>query len=141
MNLAILFTSALLRFPTAVVSYAVQSGTASDDARTAVALYALVGWLRCASWSPFRVPGDTLTAARGRGRRPVLSARVPACRFGSALYLLGGVAGYVVTPLIALVVFFLIPAFYGITSHGLAELHDAVRRRTLVRLRRPGALP
>ena len=68
-------------------------------------------------------------------------ASASAPRLAARLYLLGGVAGYVVTPLIALGVFFLIPAFYGITSHGLAELHDAVRRRTLVRRRHPGALP
>ena len=141
-NLAILFTSALLPFPTAVVSYAVQSGTASDDARTAVALYALVGALLCASWYAFF--GYLATHSQLLEddvddrffRRECLRAAL-----GSALYLLGGVAGYVVTPLIALGVFFLIPAFYGITSHGLAELHDAVRRRTLVRRRHPGALP
>jgi len=39
----------------------------------------------------------------------------------------------------ALVVFFLIPALYGVTSQGMAELHDAFRRRTANRRRRADA--
>jgi uncharacterized membrane protein len=143
-NFAILFTSALLPFPTAVVSYAVQSGTASSDARTAVVLYALVGGLLCASWYAFfgyLATHSQLLEADDDDRffrRECLRAAL-----GSALYLLAGIAGYASNPLIALVIFFLIPAFYGITSHGLAELHDAVRQHTLVRSRprRPALIP
>jgi uncharacterized membrane protein len=51
-NLGILFTAALLPFPTAVLSQALQKGN-SADARTAVGLYALVGVLLCVSWLVF----------------------------------------------------------------------------------------
>ena len=137
-----MFTSALLPFPTAVVWYAVRSGTASDDARTAVALYARVGALLCANWYAF----FGYLATHGQLLEEEVDDRFfrrecPPRRLGSALYLLGALAGYLATPVIALAVFFLIPAFYGITSHGLAELDDAVRRGSLVRRRHPGSLP
>jgi uncharacterized membrane protein len=51
-NLGILFTTALLPFPTAVVSNAVEEGNGADI-RTAVALYALVGALLSLSWLVF----------------------------------------------------------------------------------------
>jgi hypothetical protein len=58
---------------------------------------------------------------------------------GCGLYLLAGFAGCLLAPVVALVVFFLIPAFYGVTSQGMAELHDAFRRRTANRRRRSDA--
>ena len=139
-NLAILFTAALLPFPTAVVSYAVQRGVASTDARTAVAFYAMIGVLLCASWYAFfrylathpRLLEDDVEPAffRNECRRAAL---------GCGLYLLAGFAGCLLAPVVALVVFFLIPAFYGVTSQGMAELHDAFRRRPANRRRRSDA--
>ena len=51
-NLGLLFTTALLPFPTVVISDAIQKGNAAD-ARTAVGLYALIGALLCVSWLVF----------------------------------------------------------------------------------------
>jgi TMEM175 potassium channel family protein len=121
-----LFTAALLPFPTAVVSYAMQRGIASDDARTAVAFNAVIGVLMCASWYAFfrylatnpRLHEDDVEprSFRNECRRAAL---------GCGLYLLAGFAGCLLAPVVALIVFFLLPAFYGATSHGMAELHDA----------------
>ena len=48
-NLGLLFTTALLPFPTAVLSAALQSG-GTGDRRTAVVLYALVAGAMAATW-------------------------------------------------------------------------------------------
>jgi hypothetical protein len=42
---------------------------------------------------------------------------------GVFLYILAGAIGSLVTPWMALVIFLLIPAFYGITSEGLYQLN------------------
>jgi uncharacterized membrane protein len=51
-NFFVLFTTALLPFPTAVVSHALQEHDQQDQ-RVAVAFYALIGALLCASWLAF----------------------------------------------------------------------------------------
>jgi len=136
-NLGILFTAALLPFPTAVVSNAVQSGASSRDSRTAVALYALVGAILCVSWFAFfrylATHDHLLEEASDSAffRRECIRAAV-----GMALYVFAGLGGYLVNPVVALVLFVAVPAFYGVTSQGLAELHDAVRRRPLSSRRR-----
>jgi uncharacterized membrane protein len=127
-NLAVLFTTALLPFPTAVVSRAMQSGN-PIDIRTAVGLYALVGALLCAAWLAF---------FHHLSRRPVLLAEGVEPEFfsmerirawaGIALYLVAGIVGVLVAPPIALAVFLAIPAFYGVTSGGLYSMPPIVRR-------------
>ena len=82
-----------------------QSGTASDDARTAVVLYAFVGALLCASWYAFF--GYLATHAQLLEsetddrffRRECLRAAL-----GSGLYVLAGLAGYAINPLIDAIV-------------------------------------
>lgn len=134
-NLGILLTSALLPFPTAVLSFAVQSGMTSIDARTAVALYASVGALLCVSWywffrylatHPHLLENDV---EEGFFERECVRALL-----GGAGYLLAGLAGCALTPAFALVVFIVIPAFFGLTSQGLSELQIVVGRH---RDRRP----
>ena len=49
-NLSLLFTTALIPFPTAVLSHAFIAGIASADARTAVGLYSGIAAAMCASW-------------------------------------------------------------------------------------------
>jgi uncharacterized membrane protein len=81
-NLAILFTAALLPFPTAVVSYAVHQGVASDDARTAVAFSAMGVMLLCASWyarGPV-IGRASPQDASPRTARIVRHARTASCR-------------------------------------------------------------
>lgn len=42
----------------------------------------------------------------------------------------GGALGALVLPLISLAVFIILPIYYGVTSHGLAEAPRVVRRIT-----------
>ncbi len=128
-NLGVLFTTALLPFATAVLSKAVQ-GESLADARTGVALYALVGVLLCMSWLVF---------FHYLSRHPSLLAEGVSATFfaqettrallGVALYAAAGLLGHFVTPTVALVLFLALPAFYGVTSHGLDELAVLLRRR------------
>ncbi|MFI5610146.1 TMEM175 family protein [Amycolatopsis sp. NPDC051903] len=119
-NLALLFTTAGLSFPTAVVSDALQENLAGDDARTAVALYALIAAAMCASW---------LWIYHHLDRYPALKS--PRCEVdyvhqgfvrslsGLVAYLVGGAAGFLIHPAIALAVYVLLPIFYFATTEGL----------------------
>jgi uncharacterized membrane protein len=118
-NLALLLTTAALAFPTAVVSEALQDDLTSADARTAVALYAVIAAAMCASW---------VWIYSHLGRHPeLLSSRcephyVPQgwlrSLSGLLAYLLGGAVGWLVHPVIALAVFLLLPVFYFATTEG-----------------------
>lgn len=121
-NLGVLATTALLPFPTAVMAHAVEVAHPADM-RTAVALYALIGALLCASWWVF--------FGYLRRRPDLVDPRVEERFFdreciralaGLVLYVAGGALGYLVAPAIALVVFLALPIFYGATSYGLDAL-------------------
>jgi hypothetical protein len=112
----------LLPFPTAVIASAVEEGNAADG-RTAVGLYALIGALLCATWllffhylarHPQLLTDDVPTDFYARERTRALA--------GVVLYTLAGAAGVLLTPAVALVIFLLLPVFYGVTSHGLTAL-------------------
>lgn len=119
-NLGLLFTTAGLSFPTAVLSDALQEDNAGDDARTAIVLYALIAGAMCASW---------LCIYRHLDRHPALKS--PRCEedyvrhgfirslSGLVAYLVGGAAGFLIQPAIALVVYVLLPIFYFATTEGL----------------------
>jgi uncharacterized membrane protein len=122
MNLLVLFSTALLPFPTIVVSHALQEHNNADQ-RVGVAFYALIGALLCATWLAFyhylaRNPDLLKNQAKG-GFFHVERFRAIA---GVVLYLLAGMIGYLVAPLIGLVIFLLLPVFYAITSAGLYQL-------------------
>jgi uncharacterized membrane protein len=120
-NLLLLMTSALIPFPTAVLSMALQHGSLVD-ARIAAELYAAVGCLMCLSW---------LFVFHALSKNPhLLEAHVDLTFFpqerhraliGVALYILGGVIGWALSPSLALLCFLALPIFYGITSEGLVE--------------------
>jgi uncharacterized membrane protein len=128
-NLAVLFTTGLLPFPTAVMAEAIGGGNLADE-QTAVGLYALIGTLLCVSWLLFfhylsqhpevlQHEDDNLFFASER-LRAVL---------GAALYAIAGVLGYLVTPGLALAIFIALPIFYAITSEGLTGFpHGSVGR-------------
>ncbi|WP_433113423.1 TMEM175 family protein [Micromonospora sp. CA-246542] len=120
-NLFVLFSTALLPFPTIVVSDALQEHNNADQ-RVAVAFYALIGALLCATWLAFyhylarnpdllkdQVKDDFFRVERVRALT------------GVVLYVLAGLVGYLVAPLIGLAVFVLLPVFYAITSAGLYQ--------------------
>ncbi|MET8090277.1 TMEM175 family protein [Micromonospora sp. NPDC005220] len=126
-NLLVLFSTALLPFPTAVVSHALQEHDNADQ-RVAVAFYALIGAVLCATWLAFyhylaKNP-DLLKNQAKSGFFHVERFRALA---GVVLYVLAGLVGYLVAPLIGLAIFLLLPVFYAITSSGL--YHSPVTRR------------
>ena len=121
-NLLVLFTTALLPFPTAVVAGAIDAGSRADE-RTAVGMYALIGVLLCLSWlwfyhylglHPDLIHEDVDDDFFPRERMRAL--------VGVALYAAAGAIGYLISPLVAMAVLLVLPVFYGITSEGLFEL-------------------
>jgi uncharacterized membrane protein len=116
-NLSLLFTTALLPFPTAVLSAALQSGGTSDR-RTAVVLYALIAGAMAASWlglfhrlsqHPELTDGESGAAffRRERGR----------AWLGIGSYGLAALVG-LIYPVAALPFFLVLPIFYALTSEG-----------------------
>ncbi|MFI6760116.1 TMEM175 family protein [Micromonospora sp. NPDC050417] len=127
-NLFVLFTAALLPFPTAVVSRALQEENSADQ-RAAIAFYAAVGALLCCSWLVFF---QYLTKHRDLVEEGVHDRFFPVERVralvGVIFYVAGGVVGYLVVPLVGLVIFIVLPLFYGITSVGLYYASPVARR-------------
>lgn len=116
-NLAVLVTTGLLPFPTAVLAQAIGSGSLADE-RVAVGLYGALGTLTTLSWLLF---------FQYISRHPALLSSIPAyARFpgeraviGGVLYLAGTLLGVLVSPLLALVAFVGLPIFYALTTEGL----------------------
>jgi uncharacterized membrane protein len=118
-NLAILFTTAVLPFPTVVLASTVHAGNLAD-ARTAITFYALVGSAMCLSWIAFfwhLQLHDHLV------EEEVNSAyfRYETLRYGVAvgLYLVAAVAGWLITPVVALAIFTVIPPLAWVTTGDL----------------------
>ncbi|MFH9086680.1 TMEM175 family protein [Streptomyces sp. NPDC017673] len=121
-NLLLLFSTAALSFPTAVVADALQADPDGSDARVAVALYAGLAAVMCLSWVAFY---------HQLARRPELlipeveSAYVRHGRLrswaGALAYGAAGLLGVLVAPLAAVAVFVVLPVFYFITSDGFPE--------------------
>jgi uncharacterized membrane protein len=127
-NLGLLATLALVPWPTAVVAEAARAGTATDQ-RVAVGLYAIIGALLCLSWLWFftylaRHPDLTKDEVEDK----YFARERPRALIGVVLYLAAGAAGVLIHPLVASVVFLLLPVFYGITSHGVDRAPGFLRR-------------
>jgi uncharacterized membrane protein len=128
MNLAILATLALVPWPTAVIAETARTGNLADQ-KVAVALYALVGALLCLSWLLFfsylaRHPDLTTDQVEDS----YFADERPRALIGVVLYTVAGIAGVLIHPLVASVVFLLLPIFYALTSHG--HDHPAKLRRS-----------
>jgi uncharacterized membrane protein len=119
-NLFILGTSALLPFSTAVLAGAFGTDAPTANQEAAVALYALVALLTSAAWIPVfphlsRHPellerpeeGDLIAAQRSR---PWV---------GVASYAAAGILGWLVSPILALVLFIWMIVYHAVTSEGL----------------------
>lgn len=120
-NLLLLLTSALIPFPTAILSAAIQSGT-ELDAQIAVTAYAALAGAMCLAWL---LLFHVLSVRRYLVEPGVDPRFFPNERFravlGVALYAIAGAAGWLMTPKLALLIFLALPVFYGITSEGLME--------------------
>lgn len=118
-NLALLFTTAALAFPTAVVSDTLQESLGSADARTAVGLYALIAASMCASWLWIYAHLDHHPELRSsRCERDYVRHGWLRSLTGLLAYLAGGAAGWLIHPAIALAVFLVLPVFYFASSEG-----------------------
>jgi uncharacterized membrane protein len=127
LNLWVLFATAWLPFPTAVLADALQVRDLTDE-RVAIGLYALFGALLCVSWWAFfqylaRHP-ELLAEGVDAGffRRERTRASV-----GIICYVLAPIFGLVFVP-IALVIFLALPIYFAVTSHGLDALPSFVYR-------------
>lgn len=118
-NIAVLLTSSMLPFATAVLSAALQAPDLADQ-RSAIGLYALIAGLVCAAWllvwqhlrvHPHLMEPDVDPDFCREGRLRAAA--------GVVLYAAGGLLGCLLTPWIALVVFVMLPPFYALTSEGL----------------------
>lgn len=127
-NLGILATLALVPWPTAVIAETARTGDLADE-RVAVGLYAIVGALLCLSWLVFfsylaRHPDLTKEEVDDS----FFARERPRALIGVVLYLAAGAAGVLIHPLVASVIFLLLPAFYGFTSHGFDYAPALLRR-------------
>jgi uncharacterized membrane protein len=129
-NLTLLFTTALIPFPTAVLSHALTDGVNGPDARTAVALYAGIAAAMCAAWL-------LLYTTVHRGHDRLAEDDIHPATFGVDRirafvgvvgYLGAGIIGALVSPAIALAVFVGLPLFYAAPTEG--ALHVFGTRRT-----------
>jgi uncharacterized membrane protein len=126
-NLFLLLTSGLIPFPTAILSAAIQSGN-EFDARVAATLYAAIAGSMCLAW---------LVVFHVLSVRPYLVEDhvdpdfFPKERFravlGIVLYAIAGLAGWLSSPKLAMLIFLALPIFYGITSEGLTEARFRLR--------------
>jgi TMEM175 potassium channel family protein len=127
-NLGILLWTVLIPFPTAVMADTLQERNLADS-RAAVALYALIGALMCASWLVFF---HYLTSRPHMAEEDVPDRFFHAERtrawVGVALYCVAGVLGTAADPLVALAIFVALPVFYAVTSEGLLEMRWAGER-------------
>lgn len=128
-NFGVLFTTALLPFPTAVISDTIREGNLADE-QTAVALYALIGALLCVSWLAFYyyLSLHPELIAEDAEARHFQRDRTKAI-VGIVLYAAAGVLGYLTSPLVALIIFLALPIFYALTSEGLSKLPAVLHRR------------
>lgn len=120
-NLLLLLTSALIPFPTALLSTALQHGGLTDAA-VAIVLYAAIGCLMCLSWLfLFHVLSINPHLLEAHVERSFFPRERHRALFGVALYMLGGITGWALSPMLALICFLGLTIFYGITSEGLVE--------------------
>lgn len=117
-NLGILATLALVPWPTAVIAETARTGSLTDE-KVAVGLYALVGALLCLSWLVFfsylaRHPELT----KDEVEDSYFAHERPRALIGVVLYLAAGLAGTLLHPLVASVIFLALPGYYAFTSHG-----------------------
>ncbi|MGB8276484.1 MAG: TMEM175 family protein [Methylovirgula sp.] len=120
-NLLLLLTSALIPFPTAVLSTALQHGS-PVDATVAVVLYAAVGCLMCLSWLfLFHILSINPHLLETHVELTFFPQERHRALFGVALYILGGITGWAISPTLALMCFLALPIFYAVTSEGLVE--------------------
>ncbi|MEU6340796.1 TMEM175 family protein [Streptomyces sp. NPDC046977] len=121
-NLAILFSTVIVPFPTSVLGDAVAEGGGTDDQRVAVVLYALVAAVMSAPWwgvfsylchhPDLLEPGVPTAYLRAQRIRPLT---------GLVLYVVCGVGGWFVGPAVGVACIAVVILYHALTSEGLRE--------------------
>ena len=121
-NLGILFTTAILPFPTAVLASALAPGNSSYDQRVAVTVYALVAAAMSASWLPvFPYLRDHPELLEPTATAEYFHAQRPRPVIGVALYALAAPVAWFLGPAVGLSLLVLMIIFHAVTSEGLHE--------------------
>jgi uncharacterized membrane protein len=141
-NLFLLLTSGLIPFPTALLSTALLHES-PVDASVAIELYAAIGCLMCLSWLfMFHILSANPHLLEAHIERTFFPRERHRALLGVVLYIVGGISGWAVSPIFALLCFLGLPIFYGITSEGLVETRIALLDRlAVVRSRRKSVRP
>jgi uncharacterized membrane protein len=127
-NLAVLFTTALLPWPTAVVARVLAEENLTD-AKVSIGLYDLVGVLLCLSWLLFfHVVGRHPELTEDDVDERFFPAERVRAGIGTLAYGVAGLVGVFVLPLAGLLISLLVPVFYAVTSHGYEALPKVARR-------------
>ncbi|MDT0414831.1 TMEM175 family protein [Streptomyces sp. DSM 41982] len=121
-NLALVGITSALAFPTSVVSETLSESATGRDARTAVALYAFVAALMCTAWLVlYRFLLGRPGLMEPHVEPGYLRHGVTRSAVGVVAYVLAGLLGVFVTPLVALGVFVVLPVFYFLTTEGMPK--------------------
>ena len=128
-NLFLLLASALIPFPTAVLSSALRHGT-PFDASVAVALYAVIGAAMCLAWLLlFHVLSTRAYLLEDNIDPGFFPKERLRASLGIVLYGVAGVLGWVYAPMLALLIYLALPVFFGLSSEGLTETTARLRSR------------
>ncbi len=119
-NLGVLAGAVVIPFPTAVVSDSFTSGSNVDDRRVAATLYALVAAAMSAAWiGMFAYLDRHRQLLKDDTPADWAAAQAPRAWIGVALYLLGALLAWFVSPIVGLISIIVMIIYHAITSEGI----------------------